>query len=233
MVRWLTDFRVLGRWGEIDSTFVNVTSDPNFFLSQPAIWDYGMGAGEPQLPIIAGKTARITVHEPVDHGDGMLSPIHKACLDILQRLCQIRQAQNEASASEEPKTLDAFCDALRQRRWRNFIEPDKSTSEDYYYAKSGGIEWLHNYYGARQFWTDEWDTEPGWELLCGDPSRLTIPGLTPYLLSELPKLPSTSTAQTVSKDQVADRLGWLFPEEIDAIIGNDTGVATGSKAWKH
>lgn len=54
-------------------------------------------------------------------------------------------------------------------------------------------------------------------------SRLTIPGLTPYLLSEFPKLPSTSTAQTVSKDQVADRLGWLFPEEIDAIIGNDTG----------
>lgn len=123
-----------------------------------------MGAGEPQIPIIAGKTARITVHELVDHDDGVLSPIHKACLDILQRLCQIRQAQNEASASEEPKTLDAFCDALRRRRWRNFIEPDKSTSEVYYYAKSGGIEWLHNYYGARQFWTDEWDTEPGWEV---------------------------------------------------------------------
>ena len=36
--------------------------------------------------------------------------------------------------------------------------------EDHYYGNSGGIEWVHRYFGARQFWTDEWDTSPGWEV---------------------------------------------------------------------
>ena len=90
--------------------------------------------------------------------------MHKACLDILQRLCQIRQAQNQGPAADMPKTLEAFCDAFQQRRRKNLNDPDKSMDEDYYYAKSGGIEWSHDYYGARQFWADEWNTEPGWEV---------------------------------------------------------------------
>ena len=125
-----------------------------------------MGAGEPAIPTTAGKTAKIGVYEPADDANGMLFPIHKACLDILQRLCQIRQGQNEASESEKPKTLDAFCNALQQQRRRNLMDTNKPlrNNEDYYYANSGGIEWPHDYYGARQFWADEWNTEPGWEV---------------------------------------------------------------------
>ena len=94
----------------------------------------------------------------------MLFPMHKACLDILQRLCQIRQAQDQGPATDMPKILEAFCDAFEQRRRKNIDDPNKSKNEDYYYAKSGGIEWSHDYYGARQFWADEWNTEPGWEV---------------------------------------------------------------------
>lgn len=104
------------------------------------------------------------MYEPADDANGMLLPIHKACLDILQRLCQFRQVQNPALGSDKPRTLLAFCDALQQRRWKNMTKPDKSMSEDQYYAYYGGIEWPHDYYGARQFWADEWNEEPGWEV---------------------------------------------------------------------
>ena len=147
-----------------DSSLVNVSSVPNLFLSEPAIWEYGYGVGEPSIPTTVGDTAKIGVYEPADNANGMVFPIHKACLDILQRLCQIRQAQNQAPGSASPRTLDGVCDALQQQRRKNFTKPDKPMSEDYYYANSGGIEWPHGYYGARQFWADEWNTEPGWEV---------------------------------------------------------------------
>lgn len=147
-----------------DTSLVNVSSIPNFFFSPPAIWEYGWGIGEPSVPIVEGKQKKVTIFEPVDNVNGMFFPIHQACLDILQRMCQIRQAQDQSSNFEKPKTLEAFCDALLQQRKGNFTEPDKSRSWSGYYANSGGIEWLHDYYGARKFWTDEWDTEAGWEV---------------------------------------------------------------------
>ena len=137
----------------------------NFFISQPAEWWYGEGAGEPPVPTTTGKPVKVTVYESTDRtGDGMFFPIHEACLDIIHRLCQIREMRNQASDSETPKSLEAFCDELRQRRYRNLAKPDVSKCVDRYYARSGGIEWLHGYYGARKFWADEWNTEPGWEV---------------------------------------------------------------------
>ena len=145
-----------------DSSLLNLSSTHNFFFSPPATWAYGMGAGEPAVPTIAGKTKKITIYEPVDNVEGMFYPMHKACIDIVQRMCYLRQAQDQGSESEKLKTPETFCDALLQQRKRNFTEPDKMMSAERNYANACGIEWLHGYYGARQFWTDEWDTEPGW-----------------------------------------------------------------------
>lgn len=59
----------------------------------------------------------IFVYEHNDNtGQGMFFPIHKACLNITQRMCQVHQAQNQASDSEIPKSLEDFCDALRQAK---------------------------------------------------------------------------------------------------------------------
>ena len=149
-----------------DPSLVNQAPAPNFFLSQDATWEYEQSSyGKLSVPTVAGTTAEIDVYyEHGRHANSMLFPMHKACLDILQRLCQIRQAQNQGPAAGMPTTLEAFCDAFQQRRRKNLNEPDKSMGEDFYYAKSGGIEWSHDYYGARQFWADEWNTEPGWEV---------------------------------------------------------------------
>ena len=147
-----------------DSSLVNLPSATDFFLCPPAIWEYGDVSGDPQTLTLADNTVRIGVYEIIDDANCMLFPIHKACLDLLQRLCQIRQPQSSITSSQQPKTLVAFCDALQQRRWMNLFKPDKPSCQDCYYARSGGIEWPHGYYGARQFWADEWNTEPGWEV---------------------------------------------------------------------
>ena len=149
-----------------DPSLVNQSLAPNFFLSQDATWEYDQPRfGQISVPTVASTTAEIDVYvEHGRHANSMLFPMHKACLDILQRLCQIRRAQDQGPAANMPTTLEAFCDAFQQRRRKNLDDPDKSMDEDYYYAKSGGIEWSHDYYGARQFWADEWNTEPGWEV---------------------------------------------------------------------
>lgn len=144
---------------------MNVSTTPKFFISQAATSSY-KEAVEPEVPNAAGKMVQVQVHESTlnTSGEGMFLPIHKASLGIIQKLCQMHQAQSQASGPEIPKTLEAFCDALQQQRWRNFTKADKSFREDSYYTKTSGIEWPHEYYGARKFWTDEWDTEQGWEV---------------------------------------------------------------------
>ena len=87
---------------------------------------------------------------------------------------------------------------------------------DHYYGRSGGIEWDHEYYGARQFWADEWDTAAGWEHLCADPSSGNIPSLTAYIVSELPEASPPST--TPSIEQALASLSWLFEDEIGEIV---------------
>lgn len=60
------------------------------------------------------------------------------------------------------------------------------------------------------------------QLLCADPSPLKIPALPSYLHSELPKSTSSTAPQAPSQDHLADRLSWLFPEEVQTILGKET-----------
>ena len=61
------------------------------------------------------------------------------------------------------------------------------------------------------------------QLLCADPSPMKILELISYLSSELPKSSSPTTAPESLRSQLAEGVGWLFPEEIDMIMSNDTG----------
>lgn len=130
-------------------------------MSSRAEWYYRDGLPDPEIPDTTGGIKNIAVYSFSANEE---FPIHEACLDIAQRACHLRQQQSQTPALDEPKTIMDFCDALRRRVWKSEWEPDVSHDVDRYYGNSGGIEWPHNYYGARQFWTDEWDTEPGWEV---------------------------------------------------------------------
>jgi len=71
------------------------------------MWEYRGNLGEPLVPTKAGKTTEVAVYDRLDEMQSMLFPVHKACLEILYRLCQTRQTP------EVPKTLEAFCDVLQ------------------------------------------------------------------------------------------------------------------------
>lgn len=51
---------------------------------------------------------------------------------------------------------------------------------------------------------------------------MKIPDLFSYLSSELPKSSSPPTAPETLRRHLVERVGWLFPEEVDMIISNDT-----------
>lgn len=156
------------------------SSAPDFFISFPVKWEDGY-TFDLALYMTEGKEESLSVYESTDAENGMLFPIHQACLDLVSRLCETRskgQRQVASSTRQPPRTLEEFCDGLEAQRVANSSDAWK-IMEDHYYGNSGGIEWPHRYFGARQFWTDEWDTEPGWEV-----SVLAICGFVPYCENE-------------------------------------------------
>ena len=82
----------------------------------------------------------------------------------MERSCQLRQKETQATKPEKPASVIAFCDALQRQRQKNLEDRKGRFQYNRYYAYHGGLEWSHGYYGARQFWTDEWDEETGWEV---------------------------------------------------------------------
>lgn len=105
------------------------------------------------------------VYESTDAENGMLFPIHQACLDLVNLMCETRKGEQSPAddPKKQPQTLEDFCDRLEARRSAN-MDDALQIMKDHYYGSSGGIEWAHGYFGTRQFWTDEWDTAPGWEV---------------------------------------------------------------------
>lgn len=51
---------------------------------------------------------------------------------------------------------------------------------------------------------------------------MQTPELIPYLSSELPKSSAPTIVQETLRSQLVKRVGWLFPNEVDMIISNDT-----------
>ena len=103
------------------------------------------------------------MYESTDAGNGMLFPIHQACLDLVDRMCQIRKEQCQVGSISRPQTLEEVCDCLESQRSAN-MDDNRVLMGEPYYGRLGGIEWPHQYFGARQFWLGEWDASPGWEV---------------------------------------------------------------------
>ncbi|CAD6586962.1 MAG: hypothetical protein ASARMPRED_002896 [Alectoria sarmentosa] len=199
--------------------FKNVSTVPDFFVSPPAKWQYRYTL-DPAVPTTESKDENISVYESTDAENGMLFPIHQACLDLVHQMCEIRKGQGQVNDPKQPRTLEEFCDCLELRRSANLSDSWK-IMEDQYYGNSGGIELAHKYFGARQFWTDEWDTSRGWELLCADPASMKISDLSSFILSELPQ--QSNSSQTPAAHQSEAEVEWLFPQELKEIQRLDQG----------
>ena len=143
------------------SDIQNTSTLPGFFISGPSSWKFG--CYKSAIPDNNGKLLNhgaIKVYQPADYYSGMLFPIHMCCFKLMQRIWRFRKEQQ---SSKHPQTTEAFCNALCRRYDANRRKKLKPGCE-WPYANSGGLEWDHGYYGAKQFWADGWDIEPGWEL---------------------------------------------------------------------
>lgn len=116
-------------------------------------------------------------------------PLHAVCADILQRFVQ--HASNLSNSIA--KFIDA-CTACQQfskeehgkiwrRNMRDLRPPD--------YDRYGCVEWSHLYFGARRFWSDPWDCQPGQEYLCTDPT--TEPKIDEWIIQCLASSKSSSS----------------------------------------
>ena len=103
------------------------------------------------------------MYERTDAENGMLFPIHQVCLYLVGLMCENHREQSREGDTMKPRVLEEFCDCLESQRSANLNDSWK-IMQDPYYGVSGGIEWPHQYFGARRFWTDEWDAVPGWEV---------------------------------------------------------------------
>ncbi|KAL8918607.1 MAG: hypothetical protein Q9208_007251 [Pyrenodesmia sp. 3 TL-2023] len=137
----------------------------------------------------------ITVYDASHDAEGMLFPIHEACLGIVHRLCTIRRQvrQNRDVAFSKPDTLERFCDAFVQCMRRNLQVTDFTT------GRRGGLEWPHQAYGVTQYWSDGWDCERGGEV-CYRSLAGTLSSSVTDLLSEIfcaaPMVPGDNPLRT-------------------------------------
>lgn len=100
-------------------------------------------------------------------------PIHSVCVDLLQLFARHQSRFRSSYRSNAIKDFVDSCVACQKfskeeygriwsRNQRSTRPPD--------YNRYGCVEWSHLYLGARRFWTDPWDCEPGQEYLCSNPT---------------------------------------------------------------
>ncbi len=103
-------------------------------------------------------------------------PLHAVCADILQRFIQ---HQCRSYSSNLPRSVTEFvdaCMACQQFSKEEFGRISQCNQGDLRppgYDRYGSVEWPHLYFGARRFWSDPWDCEPGHEHICADPMTVT------------------------------------------------------------
>lgn len=84
------------------------------------------------------------------------------------------QYQSSVGSSQPPITIPSFIDAYTARQeycskvhsaaWQSGQQAKLPPGYPWY----GSVEWSHLYFGARRYWADPWDCEPGMEYLCAD-----------------------------------------------------------------
>ncbi|KAI9814506.1 MAG: hypothetical protein M1826_002253 [Phylliscum demangeonii] len=134
---------------------------------------------EGSFGVMIGSHSVEVYHHDTESGCASF-PVHTACLSIADRIFERRRRQEPAdarrSASQlKPTSLDSLYDAInRQSRDR---KPE---------ILPCAVNWPHECYGARALQGQSWCWMPGdgTEWLCADP--LNVPGLTPFILAQLP-----------------------------------------------
>ena len=134
------------------------------FISGPAIWDsvenFAFRIDQGDVKVISRS----------DDGD-VIFPIHDRCVDIVRRVLLRRAQLASPESSQSEGSMKKFYELLVQQNESNIAQ-----SRDIGSAAGGhrvgdyadyGIEYDHDYYGARQYWEfDGWQTATDSEVRC-------------------------------------------------------------------
>ncbi|KAH8669504.1 hypothetical protein BGZ60DRAFT_407612 [Tricladium varicosporioides] len=143
---------------------------------------------------ITGESAEIRLCDPKFSSDGLFPditspesffPIHCKCLTLVERVVKRKNFPSSEGSVSGVAAIQYFYESLNTLR--SIVREDQDG------VTGKGIEWKHDYYGARRFWFDSWTMEPGWEFLCADPFEIAT--LTDYLLSNLEFIPAQEVRQ--------------------------------------
>ncbi|KAH9207212.1 hypothetical protein DL95DRAFT_483582, partial [Leptodontidium sp. 2 PMI_412] len=132
-----------------------------------------------------------------DETGSVLFPIHTACLSIVQHALCWRKHQRITASSLT--TVEDFYKVLCQQHERNMKAAQNMSPQAAVAFGLQGLEWEHGYYGARQFWGQEWESEDQWEWLCADPMKnLTLSSDILSCLLPIPRRPQSAMQETSS-----------------------------------
>ena len=148
----------------------NQSSEPGAFISDQGEWHFEEDWEEnaPSWVEMSGRKSLDTANARFEK----FFPLHTSCADILERFVHY---QSRFHSSNLPKSIKDFVDACMACQQFSSQESDRiwrcneRDSRPPDYNRYGCVEWSHCYFGARRFWTDPWDCEPGQEHLCADP----------------------------------------------------------------
>ncbi|KAF7547423.1 hypothetical protein G7Z17_g7744 [Cylindrodendrum hubeiense] len=143
------------------SSPINNQSDiEGLFISGPAYWSEGHEFRTRDQGADLFRVLSLDKHT----GDGLF-PLHNRCLNILRYAIawHIEYARQPPSPSLSLMGVYKF---LCSQRKRNLVEMYRIANQEGINSTSDyasyGLEYKHNYYGARRFWTSE-----GWEVYDG------------------------------------------------------------------
>ncbi len=127
------------------------------------------------------------------------------------------QHQSQSPSPHLPTTLQGFIDICiaRQNEGTNShgrLEASRQGPLPSNWASFQNVEHAHLYFGARRFWTDPWDCEPGFEHLCADP--ITESGSEAYISACLAR-PQSSLP---SKHPLPENPFMRLPREVFDLI---------------
>ncbi|KAL5610703.1 hypothetical protein FOBRF1_006820 [Fusarium oxysporum] len=164
----------------------NESSIEGFFVSKPADWAITDGfyfrLGQDPYRVLAYA----------DDSSDVLLPLHESCLSILRHALASRDELTPKPHGSLPSLASVY-KALCAQFARNVAESRMIAKATGFYGTGDymnyGMEFDHDYYGAREFWAFEgWMQTRANEWYCNDP--IDIPGLLTFVSGLLTELPS-------------------------------------------
>lgn len=150
-------------------TGTNHSLEPDVFISNQGEWHFDEEWEMKALDWVGidGRNGKDTASARYKN----FFPVHSVCVDLLQ---VFTRRQSSFLSPHLPKTIKDFVDTCAVcQEFSNKEEGVWATkhidNRPPDYNRYGCVEWSHLYLGARRFWTDPWDCEPGQEHLCANP----------------------------------------------------------------